>query len=199
MVLTVWSECLCTVFSYCCASACGPPSMVGASPRLRFQLNIVMTTLTELRSTKPIEAFTLRAAVSTPGDVASVDQLCRTWKRRRWQRNRASPWFCRWGRRRTSVFKFTSIYLHDTLNRSVYIWMFYIPHSLSQMSLRGGEELGAQPRAPSVVVLSECSDLPTLFPVFELNIAGSLTSVKPTTTVGVCSLALLRRQAQFHG
>lgn len=34
------------------------------------------------------------------------------------------------------------------------------------------------------------------FPMCELNVAGSLTSVKPMTTVSVCSLALLQRQAQ---
>lgn len=47
LVLTVWSECLCTVFSYCCASACGPPSMVAGSPRRRLWLNMVLTTSTD--------------------------------------------------------------------------------------------------------------------------------------------------------
>lgn len=142
--------------------------------------------------------------MSTPGDIASVYRLRRTWTRKDVGWGLA---FLRVSAVEVVVVvvvvlllfsKFTRIYLHDTLNRSVYIWMFYIPHSLPQMSPRGGEERGARPRAPSVVVLSVCSDLPALFPVCELDTAGSLTSVKPTTTVSVCSLALLQRQAQIR-
>lgn len=83
-----------------------------------------------------IEASTLRPAVSTPSYIASVNQLCRTWKRRCFVATPDTLCYCRWGCCCTSVLKFTSIYLHDTLNRSVYIWMSYIPHSVPQMSRR---------------------------------------------------------------
>lgn len=56
--------------------------------------------------------------------------------------------------------------------------------------------VGAEPRAPLRGYSSELQRPFRSFNVCELNVAGSLTSVKPTTTVSVCSLGLLQRQAQ---
>lgn len=143
-----------------------------------------------------IEASTLRPAVSTPSYIASVNQLCRTWKRRCFVATPDTLCYCRWGCCCTSVLKFTSIYLHDTLNRSVYIWMSYIPFHLK--CREGGGERGCRAKSAPCGCLSKLQRPFSSSPVCELNVAGSLTSVKPTTTVSVCSLGLLQWQAQIR-
>lgn len=60
LVLTVWSECLCTVFSYCCASARSPsPKHGGRGGRqgADFSSTWFLTTSAELHSTKTNRSF----------------------------------------------------------------------------------------------------------------------------------------------
>lgn len=132
--LTVSSECLCTVLATV-VHLCGPPWACWGCQ----DADLSSTWFDDLNET-PLEnitrkkdAFTLTPAVLTPSCIASVKQRRCTWKQRRFVRTPDSLLYV------TAVevgvvllFKIASIYLHDTLNRSVYIWIFYIPHSVPQ-------------------------------------------------------------------
>lgn len=62
----------------------------------------------------------------------------------------------------------------------------------------GGGERGCRAKSAPCGCLSKLQRPFSSSPVCELNVAGSLTSVKPATTVSVCSLGLLQWQAQIR-
>lgn len=71
-------------------------------------------------------------------------------------------------------------------------------HTQFQKCREGGGERGCRAKSAPCGCLSKLQRPFSSSPVCELNVAGSLTSVKPTTTVSVCSLGLLQRQAQIR-
>lgn len=71
---------------------------------------------------------------------------------------------------------------------------FHTPQ-MSRVLGRGG---GCRAKSAPCGCLNELQRPLRSSPLFKLNVAGSLTSVKPTTTVSVCSLGRLQRQAQIR-